>query len=222
MQLDLRQIWNGLRKRWWLALIVMLAAGGAAYLQQDMQPDVYQAQTTLVAKPVPPDNGLIEAIKKTMSTYAQELGNRRMWQEVVDNNLMRTVDVSALHGQIKIQARPDENALVMTVDNTDATQAARVAEAIADEFVARQDAENQALPGGNRVVWVVAQPAEVPSRPYQPRPLLYGGAGALFGLILGLLLAVVLELLDTSLKTPDDVQQYTRLNTLGIIPRSTK
>ena len=97
-----------------------------------------------------------------------------------------------------------------------------LAEAIAEEFVVRQDAANQSLPGANRVVWVIAQPAEVPARPYLPRPLLFGAAGALFGLLLGLLLAVALELLDTTLKTPDDIQQHAGLNTLGIIPRSAK
>ena len=68
MQLDLRQILNGLRKRWWLALLVMLSAGVVAYLYSNAQPTLYQARVTLVAQPVPPDNGTIEAIKKTMST----------------------------------------------------------------------------------------------------------------------------------------------------------
>jgi len=222
MQLDLRQIWSGLRKRWWLALLVMVSAAAVAYLYTNSQPRIYQSQTTLVAKPVPPDNGLIEAIKKTMSTYAQELGSRDLWRQVVDGNLMRTVDLGALPGQIKVQPRPDENSLVMTVDNEDATLAAQLAEGISQTFVERQTAENQALASGNKVVWVIAQPAEVPSQPYQPRPLLYAGAAALFGLILGLLLAVGLELLDTTLKTPADIKQYTELNTLGIIPRSTK
>lgn len=220
MQLDLRQIWSGLRKRWWLALVVMVSAAAVAYLYTRAQPSIYQAQVTLVAKPVPPDNGLIEAIKKTMSTYAQELGSRELWRQVVDGNLMRTVDLGALPGQIKVQARPDENALVMSVDNQDNVLAAQLAEGISQAFVERQTAENQALASGNKVVWVIAQPAEVPSQPYQPRPLLYGAAAALFGLILGLLLAIGLELLDTTLKTPADIKQYTELNTLGIIPRS--
>ena len=84
-----------------------------------MQTPIYQAQTTLVAKPImsgPEANAMIEAIKKTMPTYAQELGSPRLWQYVVDNNLMRTVDLSALPGQIKVQARPDQNQLAMTVD----------------------------------------------------------------------------------------------------------
>ena len=202
--------------------MAMLSAAAVAYLYTNAQPRVYQAQVTLVAKPVPPDNGLIEAIKKTMSTYAQELGSKDLWRQVVDGNLMRTVDVDALSGQIKVQARPDQNALMMTVDNSDPEEAAQIAEAISLAFVDRQNAENQALASGNKVVWVVAQGAEAPRQPYQPRPNLYAAAAALFGLILGLLLAIGLELVDTTLKSPADIEQYMKLNTLGVIPRSTK
>jgi capsular polysaccharide biosynthesis protein len=48
---------------------------------------------------------------------------------------------------------------------------------------------------------------------------LYAAAAGLFGLVLGLLLAVGLELLDTSLKTPGDVRQWTGMSTIGVIPR---
>ncbi len=219
MQLDLRQIWSGLYKRWWLALLVMLSAASVAYLYTNAQRRIYQAQATIVVKVVPPENGITEAIKKNMTTYAQELGSKSLWREVVDGGLMRTVDLDALAGQIKVQARPDQNALVMTVDNENAVMAALIGEAVSEAFVERHNAENQAFASGNKVVWVITQPAEPPSQPYQPRPLLYAGAAALFGLILGLLLAIGLELMDTTLKTPGDILQYTKLNTLGVIPR---
>jgi capsular polysaccharide biosynthesis protein len=221
MQLDPRQIINGLRKRWWLALIVTLAAAAVAYLYTSMQPRIYQAQTTMSARSVPPDNGTIEAIKKTMPSYAQDLGNRQTWSRSLDNAGVQDVSHDALAGQIKIQPRPDENAIVMTVDGRDPLKAAIVAETIAQDFVDRQNAENQATSaGGFRVVWLVTQPAEPPLQPYQPRPLLYTAAAALFGLVLGLLLAIALELLDTTLKSPAEVQQYTGLNTLGVIPKT--
>jgi len=187
---------------------------------------VYQARVTLVAKPVPPDNGLIEAIKKTLPTYAQELGSKDLWTRVVDDNMIQDVDVNALPGLIKVQAQPDQNALVMTVDRASMTTdsnsgevAAILADRISRAFVERQMADTQSNVGGNRVVWDITQPAEAPDRPYQPRPLLYGGAAALFGLVLGLLLAIALELLDTTLKTPSEVSQYLGMNTLGVIPR---
>src|SRR3954465_15308914 len=147
MQVDIRQILNGLRKRWWLALIVMLSAGAAAYFFNNAQPRVYQARVTLVAKPVPPDNGLIEAIKKTLPTYAQELGSKDLWTRVVDDNLIQDVDVNALPGQIKVQALPDQNALVMTVDNKSGRLAAILADRISRAFVERQTADTQSVVG---------------------------------------------------------------------------
>ncbi|HEX8599240.1 MAG TPA: Wzz/FepE/Etk N-terminal domain-containing protein [Chloroflexia bacterium] len=221
MQLDPRQIINGLRKRWWLALIVTLVAAAVAYIYTNMQPRIYQAQTAMSAKSVPPDNGTIEAIKKTMPTYAQDLGNRQAWSRALDNAGVQDVFHDALAGQIKIQPLPDQNSIIMTVDNLDPAKAAIVAETIANDFVDRQNAENQATSaGGFRVVWLVTQPAEPPGQPYQPRPLLNTAAAALFGLVLGLLLAIALELLDTTLKGPTEVQQYTGLNTLGVIPKT--
>ena len=220
MQVDLQQILTALRKRWWLAALVMLSAGAAAYLYSDAQPRVYQAQVTLVAQPVPPDNGLIEAIKKTMPTYAQELGNKDFWRQVIDDNLIRNVDVNALAGQIKIQPRPDQNAIVMTVDNSSGEMAAMLADRISNAFIAKQMAATQDVSaGGNRVVWDITQQADVPTQPYQPRPRLYGLAAALLGLILGLVLVIALELVDTTVRTPLEVEKYLGMNTLGIIPR---
>ena len=222
MQLDLRQIWNGLRKRWWIALLVMISAGAVAYLYSNAQPRVYQSRVTIAAKPVPPDNGLIEAIKKTMPTYAQELASPSLWQQVVDNNLIRNVDLGSLPGLIKVQPLPDQNSLVMTVDNADPVQAGLLAQDISEAFVEQEAGANQQTSaGGNRVVWDIVQPAAVPSDPYQPRPRLYGAAGALFGLVLGLLLVIGLELLDTTVKTPSDIEQYLGMHTLGVIPKGT-
>src|SRR5436853_226206 len=198
----------------------MVSAAAVAYVYSDAQPTLYQAQVTLVAEPVPPDNGLIEAIKKTMDTYAAKLGSKEFWRRVIDDELIRTVDVNALPGQIKVQSRPDQNAIVMTVDNGDPALAAQLAEAISNAFVAEQMAQTQDVSaGGNRVVWTITQPAEKPQQPYQPRPRLYAVAAALFGLILGLLLAVALELLDTTVKTAEEVEQYLGMSTLGVIPR---
>ena len=74
------------------------------------------------------------------------------------------VTVNALPDQIKVQSRPDQNAIVMTVDNRDAMTAALLADRISAAFVERQTAENQeTTPGGNRIVWVIAQPAELPT-----------------------------------------------------------
>jgi capsular polysaccharide biosynthesis protein len=220
MQLDLRQILNGLRKRWWLAVIVALSAAAVAYAYSKMQPSVYQSRVTIVARPVPLDNGQIEAIIKTLPTYAQELGSQQFWQQVINEDMIQDVDVNSL--KINVQAQPNNNALVMTVDNSNPEKAALIADRISTAFVEQHNAENQDInPGGFRTVWTITQGPDVPSQPYQPRPNLYAGAAGLFGLILGMLLAIALELLDTTLKSPAEVEQYLHMNTLGVIPKGT-
>src|SRR5215210_148963 len=157
MQLDIQQILSGLRKRWWLALLVMLSAATVAYLYSKAQTPIYQSQVTVVARPVPLDNGQIEAIKKTLPTFAQELANPQLWSQVVTDEQIPDVDVSALPGQIKVQPRPDENSITMTVDNPRARTAALLADRISNAFIERQAAENQqGTSGGTRTVWTIS------------------------------------------------------------------
>jgi capsular exopolysaccharide synthesis family protein len=64
----------------------------------------------------------------------------------------------------------------------------------------------------------VVDPAEVPAIPARPRILLNLVLALIVGLGLGLGMAFFQEYLDNSLKTPDDVQRFLRLPTLGMIP----
>jgi uncharacterized protein involved in exopolysaccharide biosynthesis len=218
MQLDPKQILDGLRRRWWLALIVALTAAAVAYLYSDAQPRVYEAQGTIAAQPVPPSPTLIDAIQKTLPTYAAEIASKDFIRQVVDENHIPDVDPDTV--VVKTQARPTDNSIVMTVDHEDSLIAAELTESLYNAFIEQQAAENQQTnASGDQVVWVITQAAEQPQQPFQPRPRLYAAAAGLFGLLLGLLLAVGLELLDTSLKTPADVQRYVGINTVGIIPR---
>jgi polysaccharide biosynthesis transport protein len=65
----------------------------------------------------------------------------------------------------------------------------------------------------------VIDAAAVPTGPVKPRVLLNLAAGLVLGLGLGVGLAFFQEYLDKTLKTPDDVEQYLRLPSLGVLPR---
>jgi capsular exopolysaccharide synthesis family protein len=64
----------------------------------------------------------------------------------------------------------------------------------------------------------VMDPAELPLWPSHPRVPLNLAFGLLFGCALGTALALVMENLDSSLKTPEDVRRSLRLPTLGVVP----
>lgn len=64
----------------------------------------------------------------------------------------------------------------------------------------------------------VVDPAEVPDKPAKPRKLLNLALALFAGLAAGIGMAFFQEFLDNTLKTPDDVQRFLRVPTLGVIP----
>ena len=64
----------------------------------------------------------------------------------------------------------------------------------------------------------VLDPAERPSMPSRPNAVLNVLFGLMLGVVLGVGAAAVLENVDTSLKTPADVERVLSLPTLGVIP----
>ncbi len=65
---------------------------------------------------------------------------------------------------------------------------------------------------------VVVSPAMAPVEPVKPRKMLNMAVAFVLGLMASVALAFVLELLDNTIKTPEDVAQHLDLPVLGMIP----
>lgn len=61
--------------------------------------------------------------------------------------------------------------------------------------------------------------ASVPAGPFSPRPIRNIALGLMLGLMLGVGIALLIEFLDDTLKTPEDIEQQLKLPVLGIIPK---
>jgi polysaccharide biosynthesis transport protein len=64
----------------------------------------------------------------------------------------------------------------------------------------------------------IVDEAKPPLGPSRPKKMPYLYAGVFMGAMLGVALAFLLEYLDKSVKTPDEVKRYANLPTLGIVP----
>jgi capsular exopolysaccharide synthesis family protein len=64
----------------------------------------------------------------------------------------------------------------------------------------------------------IIDPARVPERPYKPNLSVNLAIGLLVGLLLGVLAAFLLEYMDETIKTPEDVEKKLRLPVLGVVP----
>jgi capsular exopolysaccharide synthesis family protein len=275
-------------RRWlWLIVACTLLATISAFVVTFGIPPVYSASATLLVHQVADtgmsDYGAILASERLARTYSQMLSGRSVMEAVIARlELEETPD--ALAKRVKGKAVPDTQLIRLSVEHTDPTQAALIANTIAEAFIVQNQAlrkeryadslasmqeqmielsalieETQAkidvmgtprtaqahletILAGYRSTYatlqrnyeqmrltaaqatdnvIVAETARVPENPI-PRPTLYTALAAVVGAMLAVGMAFLLEHLDDTIKTPDDVRQRLGLDTLGAIGRLAK
>ena len=65
----------------------------------------------------------------------------------------------------------------------------------------------------------VIGPAEFPVQPYSPRPVLYLSLASIFGLVAGIGVALLLDYMDDSIKTAEEMERVCQIPLLGMVPR---
>ena len=215
--MDVRSVLSLLRRRW-IALALCLVAGlaGAGVLTARAEPQ-YQSSARLFVN-IPRAGSVAEQVQgvqltvQLLQSYAQIATSRSAAAEIssrVDE------DVSG-----RVSATPQAETLLIDVVAVDgsASQAANIANAAADVLIKRvADLER------GKATPVTAQVIDraVPSgAPFSPRPRVNYAVGAVLGLLVGLLLALALDALDRSVKTPAQATESFRTPLLAVTPRS--
>lgn len=208
---------NIIRRRWWIILLAGAIAAVSAFAFTRLQERVFRSEASYLVQASRPDNGLLIVLRDRMNSYrTQALAPIQLEKISAELRLDRTADW-LLDKHVAIQARPEEQLIVIQVDYPDPDVAPRLANAIGNNMVALVNAQNNATESSDRINVVVNQPAR-PSVLYWPQTRVIVPAGLILGLILGLLLAFIIEALDDTLKTPADVERFAGLPTLGAIP----
>jgi capsular polysaccharide biosynthesis protein len=217
MPMQLIDYVNIIRRRWWVILLVGIISAGSAFVFTRFQERIYRSEASYSVQASRPDNGLLIVLRDRMNSYRiQALAPIQLEKISADLKLDRSADW-LLNRRVAIQARPEEQLIVIQVDYPDPDVAPRLANAIGENMVALVNAQNNSAETSDRINVVVNQPAR-PAVLFWPQTRVIVAAGLLLGLILGLLLAFVIEALDDTLKTPADVERYAGLPTLGAIP----
>lgn len=118
--------------------------------------------------------------------------------------------------RVSVTSAPETVLLDVSVADPDPRLAARTADAIAERLgMVIEDLETVRADGQSNVKVSLARPADVPLRPSSPRVLLNLALGAVAGLAVGLVGAVLRHHLDTRVKTPEGVRKLTDMSPLG-------
>lgn len=221
-EIELRQYWDVLRKRWIivvaLPLIAALTSGVISFFV--IEP-VYQASTTLIVGEKASNSAtdarqmlyydVLLANQQLAKTYATIAQSRTVEQNVIkDLNLPLTVE--ELDGLITIIPVKTTEILEIQVTNTRPEMATSIANAMAEEF-------SKAVIEIKKVDSVsIVDTAVIPDWPIKPNKKLNVLIAFVVGLMASVGLVFLLEYLDNTVKTSSDVEKLLGIPVLGVIP----
>ncbi|MBL0887534.1 polysaccharide biosynthesis tyrosine autokinase [Myceligenerans indicum] len=153
-----------------------------------------------------------------VTSYTELVTSPRVLEPVIDE--LGLADTPASLASRVSADRPKGTVLIdISVEDESPTVAAGVANGVADSLatvVAELETEEGSSTSPVEVSTI--RDATVPGVPASPRPVLNIALGLLAGLVLGVGIAVLRDVLDTRVRTPDDVETIAGASVIGVIP----
>ena len=223
-EIELRQYWEVLRKRWVIVIVLpLIAAITSGIISFYVIKPVYQASTTLIvgkkaeagqAAAQMLDNSVLQANLQLAKTYATIAQSRTVEQNVIkDLNLALTVE--GLNSMISINPVKTTEILEIQVTNTNPELAASIANSMSQEF-------SKAVIEIKKVDSVsIVDKAVTPDKPVKPNKMLNILIAFVVGLMASVGLVFLLEYMDNTIKTSSDIEKLLGIPVLGVIPTYT-
>lgn len=211
-------------RRGWVPIAACLAVGGVLGLAITlMTPATYLSSTTLYVTSQSDNTtqayqgGLLS--EQRVQSYTQLLASTRVSGDVV-RRLGLPESPGTVASWMSASAQPDSVVLVLSVRAASPELATQVANTAADSFTGLVAELERPVgrEGPPAVAARVVEPAIASDIAVSPLPALNIGLGIVSGLVIGILLTVVRNALDTSVRSSEDLQEVADAAVLGIIP----
>jgi capsular polysaccharide biosynthesis protein len=222
MTLDLREIFEVIRKRIWIIVSITLAATLISGILSFFVIDpVYESKTSIIIGKEAQAPGQDERVQyndimmyqKLVKTYS-EIAKSRLVAENTIKRLNIDITPEQLLQSITVTPQADTQIMVVKAENKKPEIAVSIANVLAQTFIE----ESQKLyPTGNIQIM---DTASYPKGPIKPKKALNIAIAFFLGLMVSLGIVFLLEYMDNTIKTENDVEKYLDLPVLGIIPKN--
>ncbi len=216
--ISLRELFAVLRKRLWLiVLITIIAATVSAVISFFVLTPVYQSKTQILVNQAKNDQQLynMQAVQtnvQLINTYNDIITSPAILDKVV-KELKLNGSAASLSGQIQVTSAQDSQVAQIVVQDTSAKRATEIANTTASVF---QKEVPKLMNVDNVSVLSKATLGENAS-PVKPQPLLNVAIAIVVGLMVGVGLSFLLEYLDNTIKTEQDIENLLELPVMGVV-----
>lgn len=216
---DAKRYFAMLGRWWWLLLAGSALAGAAAFFITGTIQPTYRASATLLINQVETPGSIVYSdvltSERLTQTYRELITKRPILESVVNKADEPGLTVGELSSKLDTKAVKDTQLVTVSVRDQSPERAARLANNVAQTFVGTETSDAITRPGTTRIV----EPAAVPSSPVSPDLRLNVALAVLLGLVLAGGLAFLIEYMDDTVKSSEDVRFASGMPTLVEVGR---
>ncbi len=216
--ISLKEIVDVLKKRIkMILLLTAVAAAASGVVSFFILTPIYQASTQLLVNQSQSDQQYVDVNQvrsniELINTYNVIIKSPTILEKVIENlSLERTYE--ELNGQVNVTSAENSQVIEITVEDPNPHQAVEIANGIATVF---QNEIIDIMNVDNVNILSVAEVDDHPS-PVKPNPTLNIAIAIVIGLMAGVGIAFLLEYLDNTIKTEQDIEKHLELPVLGTI-----
>jgi capsular polysaccharide biosynthesis protein len=222
---ELQEYLHILKKRWLLIFVITLTAILlSGVVSRFIIKPIYKADISVILGNVSTgtdgsnqkiDYSDVMMYQMLVKTYS-ELAKSRTVAENAINSLQLDIKPEELEKMISVSPKSDTEFLTISVKSKDAQQAMSIANQLAKSL--KQVSINIKKMDNVQIL----DSAELPTEPYSPNLTLNISVAFLLSLIVSISLVFLLEYLDNTIKTEEDIERLLHVPVIGIIPSNSE
>lgn len=218
--ISLKELFQTIKKRLMLIFIITISfvaiAGAVSYF---VLTPVYQSSTQLLVNQSKNEQNSyttsdVQTNLQLINTYNVIIKSPAILELAIDE-LELNMTTGQLNEKITVQSAQNSQVVNLTVEDTDPYLAANIANKVAEVF----QKEIKTIMNVDNVSILAKAAVTENQSPVKPQPLLNIAIALVVGLMVGVGLAFLLEYLDNTVKTEQDVEKLLELPVLGTITR---
>ena len=215
--ISISEIFEALKKRWILivsiTLVATLISGVLSFFV--IKPTYETSTKVFIGKEESNQEGYntndIQMYQKLLQTYAETIKTNEVIQAAI-NNTNADLSIKDVKSSLTVTPISDTQILQIKYQNNDPEVAKSILENITNEFVILS---KELVPNGNvRVIEAV----QLPEDPVAPNKKMNIAIAFLLGLMVSVGLVFLLEYLDNTFKTKENLERELNIPVLGLIP----
>lgn len=219
--MELRGYLNIVKKRWVVIVAITALTVGATLAFSFIQKPVYEAKAKCMVSATNTGSDQYAAIQ-IIEQLLQTINNIAVSRPVLEdasNRLSHSASADQLQNAASSEVVTNTQLILIHARDADPAKAMLKANAVADSLI---DFVNLKAGAGGTYKIEKVEAALTPKSPISPRPIRNGILGVFLGLILGVAGAAVVEFIDVSVKSKEELGRILELPVLAEIPLSSE